>query len=111
MAFLVDDLQRWDESPSRFDLEEGDTTIGRHPECTIVVDAGAVSRYHAKVVGTGNRFLVEDSGSRNGTFLNGQLLTGPEQLREGDRIRGSARSSSSFATRRFPNSPVMAAAR
>jgi sigma-B regulation protein RsbU (phosphoserine phosphatase) len=76
----------------RFDLEEGDTTIGRHPECTIVVDAGAVSRYHAKIVGQSDQgqsdqFLVEDSNSRNGTFLNGQLLTGPQALKEGDRLR------------------------
>ena len=33
--------------------------------------------------------MVEDSGSRNGTFLNGQLLSQPEILREGDRIRVS----------------------
>ncbi len=33
--------------------------------------------------------MVEDSGSRNGTFLNGQLLTGPQFLREGDHIRVS----------------------
>jgi serine phosphatase RsbU (regulator of sigma subunit) len=86
MAFLStisDDGKETD----RYDLEEGETTIGRHPDCTIVVEAGAVSRYHAKVVGSGDRFLVEDSNSRNGTFLNGQLLTGPEQLREGDRLR------------------------
>lgn len=71
----------------RFDLDEGDSTIGRHPDCTIVVDAGAVSRYHAKIVGKENQFFVEDSNSRNGTFLNGQLLTGPQLLREGDRVR------------------------
>jgi serine phosphatase RsbU (regulator of sigma subunit) len=71
----------------RFDLEDGDTTIGRHPECTIVVEAGAVSRYHAKIVGHANRFTVEDSNSRNGTFLNGQLLTKPEPLQEGDHLR------------------------
>jgi sigma-B regulation protein RsbU (phosphoserine phosphatase) len=72
---------------NRFDLLPGETAIGRHPECGIVVDAGAVSRYHAKIVATDDSFSVEDLGSRNGTFLNGQLLTKPEYLREGDRIR------------------------
>lgn len=86
MAFLSTN-SNGDESDNRFDLVAGETSIGRHPECGIVVDAGAVSRYHAKIVANGNEFMVQDLGSRNGTFLNGQLLSKPEHLREGDRIR------------------------
>ncbi len=71
----------------RFELGPLETSIGRHPGCDIVVDAGAVSRYHAKLVREGEEYTVEDLGSRNGTFLNGQLLTAPQQLQEGDRIR------------------------
>jgi serine phosphatase RsbU (regulator of sigma subunit) len=74
---------------NRFDLTESETTLGRHPDCTIVVEAGAVSRYHAKVTADGADFLVEDSGSRNGTFLNGKVLSQPEKLKSGDRIRVS----------------------
>lgn len=77
------------ESPDQFDLAEPETTIGRHPDCTIVVDAGAVSRYHAKITKRPNGFVVEDSGSRNGTYLNGRLLTGPHPLKTGDQIRVS----------------------
>lgn len=88
MAFLATS-SNGEDSPSRFELTEPETTIGRHPECTIVVDAGAVSRYHAKVIQKPDGFAVEDAGSRNGTFLNGQLLSGPQFLREGDRIRVS----------------------
>jgi len=61
--------------------------IGRHPECDIVVDAGAVSRFHARVVRQGEEWGVEDLGSRNGTFVNGKLLSGTHTLHEGDRIR------------------------
>lgn len=86
MAFLATNSND-EANPTRFELVEIETTIGRHPECTIVVDAGAVSRYHAKVMKKPEGFTVEDSGSRNGTFLNGQLLTGPQLLREGDKIR------------------------
>ncbi len=86
MAFLSTITHDGSES-NRFDLAEGEATIGRHPECTVVVDAGAVSRYHAKVTGRGGQYTVEDSNSRNGTFLNGQLLTGPQRLRDGDRLR------------------------
>lgn len=88
MAFLST-TSNGENSPTRFELTDGETTIGRHPDCSIVVDAGAVSRYHAKVVCKPNGYAIEDSGSRNGTFLNGQLLTMPRLLKEGDRIRVS----------------------
>ncbi len=71
----------------RFDLDRDEMRIGRHPDCDIAVDAGAVSRYHAKLVHAGNGWSVEDLGSRNGTFVNGQLLTRPHVLAAGDRIR------------------------
>ena len=76
-----------DVSQAHFELGDGEITMGRHPECDLVIDAGAVSRYHAKVSCQDEHFLVEDLGSRNGTFLNGQMLGAPEKLREGDRIR------------------------
>ncbi|MCM2374073.1 SpoIIE family protein phosphatase [Aporhodopirellula aestuarii] len=71
----------------QFELDRDEMKIGRHPECDIVVDAGAVSRYHAKVRRVGEAWVVEDLGSRNGTFVNGQLLTRPHSLAQGDRIR------------------------
>lgn len=74
-------------SISTFDLSAGETSIGRHPDCTIVVEAGAVSRFHAKVIGTGDTFELADSGSRNGTYLNGQKVASPTALKDGDRIR------------------------
>ncbi len=85
MAFLSTSSGNGDSA--RFDLVDRETTLGRHPDCTIVVDAGAVSRYHAKVFKRDKEFVVEDSGSRNGTFLNGQLLTGPVVLKQDDCIR------------------------
>ena len=88
MAFLST-TPNGEGGPSKFELNDRETTIGRHPECSIVVDAGAVSRYHAKVVRKPTGFQIEDSGSRNGTFLNGQLLTAPQFLKQGDRIRVS----------------------
>ena len=72
---------------TKFELAGGETTIGRHPDCGIVVDAGAVSRMHAKVVNDGTGHYLEDMSSRNGTFLNGQLISGSALLKEGDRIR------------------------
>ncbi|MEM0925728.1 MAG: SpoIIE family protein phosphatase [Planctomycetota bacterium] len=71
----------------RFELNREEMSIGRHPDCDIVVDVGAVSRFHAKVVCEGDQFQVVDLGSRNGTFVNGQMIAGQHLLREGDRIR------------------------
>jgi len=72
---------------SRFEVNDGETVIGRHPDCDIVVEVGAVSRFHAKIVRRANEHVLEDQGSRNGTFLNGQLIAGEQILREGDRVR------------------------
>ncbi len=85
MAFVTSTING---KPSdRFDLDRDEMQIGRHPDCDIVVDAGAVSRFHAKLIRKGSDWSVEDLGSRNGTFVNGQLLTRPHVLAEGDRIR------------------------
>ena len=85
MAFLSTNPN--ESSAQRFELTEKETSIGRHPDCHIVVEAGAVSRFHAMVKRNANEFLVEDSGSRNGTYLNGELIDSPQVLREGDRVR------------------------
>ncbi|MEM6469091.1 MAG: SpoIIE family protein phosphatase [Planctomycetota bacterium] len=71
----------------RFELTHGEMSIGRHPDCDIVVDVGAVSRFHAKVICEGEQFQVVDLGSRNGTYVNGQMISGQHSLSEGDRIR------------------------
>ena len=72
--------------PVTFDLVGDETTIGRHPDCTIVIDSGAVSRMHAKVIRDGGSHWVEDAGSRNGTLVNGRPTSGRLRLRDGDTI-------------------------
>lgn len=71
----------------RYELKADETSIGRHPDCDIQVDVVAVSRRHAKVTRRGTIHYVQDWESRNGTFLNGQLITGPQPLNEGDKVR------------------------
>jgi serine phosphatase RsbU (regulator of sigma subunit) len=63
--------------------------LGRHTECDIsdiFAENNSVSRFHAMVELAGGRYTVEDKGSRNGTFLNGQRLTERAPLRSGDRL-------------------------
>lgn len=70
-----------------FTLNAERMVIGRHPECEIVVDAGAISRQHAVVTKMGADFFLEDLKSRNGTYLNGELLHGRRKLQENDRVK------------------------
>jgi len=53
-----------------FQLQGERTSIGRSPDCDIFLDDVTVSRRHSLVTGTGDRFVIEDLGSLNGTFLN-----------------------------------------
>ena len=71
----------------RYELTEAEVIVGRHPECDIVVDVGAVSRQHAKFVKNGAHYMIEDLGSRNGTYVNGDIVRGRQSLREGDKVQ------------------------
>jgi pSer/pThr/pTyr-binding forkhead associated (FHA) protein len=61
-------------------------TIGRAPGCAIVVDDTFVSQIHARVYSQPDGLHVEDLGSTNGTFHNGEPVSGPVPLTPGDRI-------------------------
>ena len=63
------------------------TMIGRAVENAIVVSSKRISREHACVRLEGWRVILEDLGSTNGTFLNGQRISEPVQLRDGDQIK------------------------
>ena len=70
----------------RFDLAERATRVGRHEENDIVLAGPTVSARHATIrreqVGT----VIEDDGSLNGTFVNGELVQ-QQLLEAGDRIQ------------------------
>ena len=67
-------------------LREGENTIGRDPVDTIALDASEVSRHHARIYVTASGAFLEDLGSRNGTFLRGERITGRVPLQAGDEI-------------------------
>ncbi|HXG94237.1 MAG TPA: FHA domain-containing protein [Blastocatellia bacterium] len=60
--------------------------IGRAHDNDVVLDAPGVSRYHAMLTYTGPQPVITDLGSTNGTFVNGEPLTGPRLLGPGDMI-------------------------
>ena len=65
---------------------EGETTIGRSPDCGIFLDDVTVSRKHAVVSERDGAFLVEDQGSLYGTFLNRKRVESA-QLEDGDELQ------------------------
>jgi sigma-B regulation protein RsbU (phosphoserine phosphatase) len=73
----------------RYELKGDKCVLGRHPDCQIQIEVGAVSRNHCQLIRDGNSFALEDLGSRNGTFLNDESnkIEGRRPLRPGDQIR------------------------
>ncbi|MBM3151739.1 MAG: FHA domain-containing protein [Chloroflexi bacterium] len=67
-------------------LSEPSATIGRSVECDIVISSKGVSREHARLKKEGRRWFAEDLGSTNGTFLNGERIMAPIDLRDGDSV-------------------------
>lgn len=51
-----------------------EVSIGRSPDNVMVIDNPAVSHYHARVFNEEGRLMLEDFGSLNGTFVNGQRI-------------------------------------
>jgi len=61
--------------------------IGRDESCELVVDDPRVSREHARIEPRDGEHFVVDLGSRNGTRVNGQPVTRPVGLRDGDQVQ------------------------
>lgn len=65
---------------------EREMTIGRDETCDIVIPDRQVSRFHARLALTEEGVLLEDLGSKNGTFRNGERLEDPAILSDGDLV-------------------------
>ena len=83
-ALLV--VKRGANAGSTFLIDKDVTTAGRHPESDIFLDDVTVSRRHAEVRRDGERFLVLDLGSLNGTYVNRERVDETE-LASGDELQ------------------------
>jgi DNA-binding winged helix-turn-helix (wHTH) protein len=73
-------------------LHDGDNIIGRDPGATVRLDLPSVSRRHARIVVSARDAVVEDLGSKNGTFLRTDRVTGAVRLADLDDLQvGSVR--------------------
>jgi len=70
----------------RHEVGQGVLVIGRGADAGLRLPVASVSRRHAELRRDGERVLVEDCGSRNGTRVNGQPVSGPIVLQAGDRL-------------------------
>jgi pSer/pThr/pTyr-binding forkhead associated (FHA) protein len=71
---------------SAYDLSEG-AVLGRGEAADIRLEDTFASSSHARLVTQGDVIVLEDLGSTNGTYLNGEPLRGPQPLHVGDSIR------------------------
>ena len=86
MADLILEIVEGDDAGRQTQLE-GSIEIGREASNGLAIDDEQASRRHTRVTAEGDHALVEDLGSTNGTYLNGQPIEGQRTLRPGDRLR------------------------
>ena len=67
-----------------YPLEGDQLTIGRDSSNAVAINDAEISRKHARLTFQGGKYVIEDLGSTNGTFINGQRLSGPFVLKSGD---------------------------
>ncbi|MBR3688046.1 MAG: FHA domain-containing protein [Lentisphaeria bacterium] len=70
-----------------FELKQDEITIGRSDERTICLKDPTVSTLHCKVTRSGDKVIIADAGSTNGTKVNGAPLTEERELQNGDIVR------------------------
>ena len=81
-------MSRWLVMGSRrIELTEGETVVGRDPHAGAWIDLGPVSRQHARITVEAGSVLIEDLGSRNGTFVRGRRISEPAPLKDRDEFR------------------------
>ena len=68
-------------------LAEGPNVIGREPPAGVVIPHPSVSREHARIEVEGDRAVLEDLGSKNGTWRSEMRLAGRVALANGDELR------------------------
>jgi sigma-B regulation protein RsbU (phosphoserine phosphatase) len=71
----------------RFPLSEPAVVVGRQPDAEVYLESLAVSRQHARILCENDTYAVEDLGSSNGTFVNGNRVQGRVALKEGDALQ------------------------
>jgi DNA-binding winged helix-turn-helix (wHTH) protein len=67
-------------------IPEGETLVGRGTECGVRLPSSRVSRVHARLRAEDGRLWLEDAGSKNGTWVNGERQAAAHVLDDGDEV-------------------------
>ena len=65
----------------------GETVIGRHSDCNLVIQTTYVGRRHAMIVEKNGHYFISDLNSTSGTVVNEKRITCPTQICDGDSIQ------------------------
>lgn len=76
---------RWGKRKIR--LAEGETLIGRGPDCGVRIDSTLASRHHAVIRVAAATATLEDCQSKNGSYVRGKRVDGTVRLEDGDTIK------------------------
>jgi predicted component of type VI protein secretion system len=94
-----------------YSLENSEISVGREVGSDVFVNEVEVSRRHARLTLQAGNYVLEDLGSTNGTFVNGERLMGQRILRPGDSITLGENVSLTFESTSFdPNATQVSAA-
>ncbi|MCK4726862.1 MAG: FHA domain-containing protein [Anaerolineales bacterium] len=91
-----------------FELITNELYIGREVTNDITIDDAEVSRKHARLIMQAGGYLLEDLGSTNGTYVNGQRLMGPHVLRPGELVKLGENVSLAFEAGYDPDATMVA---
>lgn len=90
-----------------YPLDKNEVYLGRDLNNDIVINDPEISRRHSRLFLQGNSYVLEDMGSTNGTFVNGQRLMGPHVLRPGDVVTFGERLSLVFESTDYDQDATM----
>ena len=80
-------MEEGQEAGRSWPVEKEKVIIGRSEDCDVVLVERQVSRHHAQIRRLDSQYVLEDLGSRNGTYVNGREVTEPHILQDGDEIQ------------------------
>jgi hypothetical protein len=80
-------VQKGPQPNQEFLLTETAMSVGRSPDNEITIQDPEISRRHARISYSGGLYQIEDSGSTNGSFVNGRRVQGAVILQHGDRVQ------------------------
>lgn len=75
------------DSGQRFNLKEGENTIGRSMECTVVINNESLSRRHAAINISAEKMTIKDLGSSNHTFVDGNKIDSEQEISAGSKLK------------------------